>query len=82
MFIGYTNEAMHQKAKIFSDSGPNFYDRIFNQRLVKHAYELEFEFSETILVNLFKTQIQMPKDICVLIYYINLLKCYPPLIEK
>ncbi|MDC3017948.1 AIPR family protein, partial [Paracoccaceae bacterium] len=42
-FIGYTNEAMHRKGEIFSISNSILYEKVFDQRPDKHAYEFQYD---------------------------------------
>jgi hypothetical protein len=43
-FIGFSNEAIHNKRDIFSDE--RFYDLIFKKRVVKHGYDYSLSFTD------------------------------------
>ncbi|WP_342736308.1 AIPR family protein [Bradyrhizobium sp. B117] len=43
-FIGFSNEAIHNKRDIFSDE--KFYDLVFKQRVAKHGYDYNFAFND------------------------------------
>lgn len=68
-FIGLTNEAMHQKADIFSETG-GYYERVFEQRANQHAANYDFNTSKANLVGKFDEQTPPHKGLlCAYLLY-------------